>query len=163
MQLNISIDEADIGRVRVGQKVDFTVDAYPNQSFAGVVRQIRKAGSAGAAVVTYTVVADFDNPDLLLLPGMTADVNIVTARRDDALRAPTTAFYFSPPGVERGRDWRVWVLDDDGEPRPVAVEFGIYDESHTEILGGLKPGQQVIVGLAPEAEEDAGGWLPFGL
>jgi HlyD family secretion protein len=97
MQVELSVDEADIGRVREGQQVAFTVDAYPGRNYAGQVRQIRKAPKEVSNVVTYTVVADADNGDLSLLPGMTANVQVIVSRRDDALRVTNAALRFRPP------------------------------------------------------------------
>lgn len=163
MQLTVNIDEADIGRIAVGQIVDFTVDAHPNRRFAGQVSQIRLAGRALSNVVTYAVIVDFDNPDLLLLPGMTADASIVVARRDGALRVPTAAFYFTPPGVERGTDWKVWVPGPDGAPTAKTVGFGLYDDNFTEITDGLSEGDAVIVGVEPVVEEDGFSLSDIGL
>jgi HlyD family secretion protein len=98
MQVETSIDEADVGRVRVGQKAGFTVDAFPGRNFEGEVRQVRKAATVVSNVVTYTVVISAANPDLTLLPGMTANVRIITAQKDKALKVPNAALRFRPPG-----------------------------------------------------------------
>jgi len=104
MQVETSVDEADIGRIREGQRTTFTVDAFPGRSFRGEVRQIRKAPQIVQNVVTYTVVVSADNSDLALLPGMTANVRIVTDQREAALRVPNAALRFRPPGfVEAGQ------------------------------------------------------------
>jgi HlyD family secretion protein len=99
MQVETSIDEADVGRIRVGQKASFTVDAFAGRSFSGEVRQVRKAATVISNVVTYTVVVSAANPDLTLLPGMTANVRIVTAQKDSALKVPNAALRFRPPGA----------------------------------------------------------------
>jgi HlyD family secretion protein len=99
MQVETSIDEADVGRIRVGQKASFTVDAFAGRSFSGEVRQVRKAATVISNVVTYTVVISAANPDLTLLPGMTANVRIVTAQKDSALKVPNAALRFRPPGA----------------------------------------------------------------
>jgi HlyD family secretion protein len=96
MQVETSIDEADVGRVRVGQKASFTVDAFAGRHFEGEVRQVRKAATVVSNVVTYTVVISAANPDLTLLPGMTANVRIITAQKDKALKAPNAALRFRP-------------------------------------------------------------------
>lgn len=96
MQLEASIDEADIGSVKVGQKVTFRVDAYPESEFAGQVSQVRLAPIISQNVVTYNVIIDVANPELELMPGMTANLTIEVARRDNALRAPVTATRFTP-------------------------------------------------------------------
>ena len=100
MQVEISVDEADIGRVREGQAIDFTVDAFPARQFVGSVTQIRKKPSVESNVVTYTVVALADNPDLALLPGMTANVNIVVGERQDVLKIPEAALRFKLAGAK---------------------------------------------------------------
>ncbi len=99
MQVEASVDEADIGRVTEGQAVSFTVDAFPARSFRGTVSQVRKAPTEVQNVVTYTVVVAVDNPDLALLPGMTANVTVIVGERKDVLRVPNAALRFKPPGV----------------------------------------------------------------
>ncbi|MDA8254688.1 MAG: efflux RND transporter periplasmic adaptor subunit [Betaproteobacteria bacterium] len=98
MQVETSIDEADVGRVRVGQKASFTVDAFAGRHFEGEVRQVRKAATVVSNVVTYTVVISAANPDLTLLPGMTANVRIITAQKDKVLKVPNAALRFRPTG-----------------------------------------------------------------
>lgn len=97
MQIQAAIAEADIGRVQEGMPVRFRVDAYPDQRFTGVVSQVRKASTIISNVVTYTIIINADNPREILLPGMTANVDIVLGSRDNALRAPNTALRFQPP------------------------------------------------------------------
>ena len=97
MQVEASVDEADIGQVKSGQEVTFTVDAYPEEKFRGSVTQIRLAPVTVQNVVTYTVVIEVPNPDLKLRPGMTATVSILVDKRDGALRVPTLALRFQPP------------------------------------------------------------------
>ena len=96
MQVETSIDEADIGRIRLGQTAGFTVDAFAGRRFEGEVRQVRKAATVVSNVVTYTVVISAANPDLGLLPGMTANVRIVTAQKDKVLKVPNAALRFRP-------------------------------------------------------------------
>ncbi|HVP06257.1 MAG TPA: efflux RND transporter periplasmic adaptor subunit, partial [Candidatus Acidoferrum sp.] len=100
MQLQASIDEADIGSVKVGQHVTFRVDAYPDQDFVGSVRQVRLAPVTTQNVVTYNVIIDVSNPDLKLMPGMTATVTVEVDRRDDVVRVPLQALRFTPPNVQ---------------------------------------------------------------
>jgi HlyD family secretion protein len=96
MQIETAIDEADIGGLRDGMKADFTVDSYPDDHFEGTIRQIRYAATVDQNVVTYPVIIDVNNRDLKLMPGMTANVTIVTAQRDNVLRVPATALRFKP-------------------------------------------------------------------
>ncbi len=97
MQIEADVAEADIGQVQVGQKVDFTVDAYPAQTFHGAVRQVRNAPKLDQNVVTYATIIEVSNPELKLKPGMTANVSLIVARRDDALKIPNAALRFHPP------------------------------------------------------------------
>jgi HlyD family secretion protein len=134
MEVHASTDEADIGSVRVGQPVSFTVDAHPNRRFAGEVIQIRKAPRYLENVVVYTVVISAANPELLLLPGMTATARIVVNQVSGVLKVLGAALRFDPPedaalaaspkdGDQDLPDW-VWVLDDDGLPSAVRVSLG---------------------------------------
>jgi HlyD family secretion protein len=103
MQVDTNVDEADVGRLQVGQRVTFTVDAFPARMFAGAIIQVRKAAQIVQNVVTYDVVVSADNSDLKLLPGMTANIRVVTEQRENALRVPNAALRFRPPGVEVDR------------------------------------------------------------
>lgn len=100
MQVKASIDEADIGKIAEGQPVQFTVDAYPEKSFTGRVKQIRLAPQIVQNVVSYDVIIEVGNPDLLLKPGMTANVTVLVDRREDVLKAPAAALRFRPAGDE---------------------------------------------------------------
>lgn len=99
MQIDLSIDESDVGQIREGLPVSFTVDAFPNRTFNGTVHQVRLAATNVANVVTYPVVVEVSNPDLTLLPGMTANAEIEITSRADALRVPNAALRFKPDGV----------------------------------------------------------------
>jgi HlyD family secretion protein len=164
MEVHGKIDEADIGRLNVGQTAEFTVDAYPDQIFRGTVMQIRKFPEVVQNVVTYSAIISAPNPDLLLLPGMTAQLRIVVNETGNILKIPSQALRFRPSGagtpVERqdGRQLSpkafatVWVADR-GRPSPVAVEVGISDDTSTALLEApLKEGQQVITGVANSQE-----------
>lgn len=100
MQVDTSIDEAEIGKIKLGQRATFTVDSYPGRSFSGTVKQVRKAALTVQNVVTYTVVVSTPNPDLALIPGMTANVRVVTDTRENVLKVPNAALRFRPP------DWQ---------------------------------------------------------
>jgi len=99
MQVEVSIDEAEVSRLRVGQKTTFTVDAFPGRTFSGLVTQVRKAALNVQNVITYTAVVSADNESLVLLPGMTANVRVITDVRDKVLKVPNAALRFKPPGV----------------------------------------------------------------
>jgi HlyD family secretion protein len=166
MEVNASVSESDIGGVAVGQDVAFTVDAYPGQPFEGRVTQVRNSPITVANVVTYEVLVTVDNAELKLKPGMTANVTITTATRNDAIRVPTSALRFRPspnlsaaaatPPARAGAT--VWVVGADGELQPVSVTTGIADEKFTEILSGLEPGARVVT--AVERNPDVGAQRP---
>ncbi len=165
MEVSASVSESDIGGVAMGQDVTFTVDAYPGAPFRGSVKQVRNAPVNVQNVVTYDVLVGVDNEDLRLKPGMTANVSITTASRDDAVRIPTAALRFRPPAETEGTGaiaaappaggQTVWVAGDDGKPHPVAVTTGISDERFTEVTGGIAEGARVVTGLVRAAEADA--------
>jgi HlyD family secretion protein len=144
MQVLASLDESDIGRIAVGQKVTFTVDAYVGWTFDGVVSQIRLQPQTVQNVVTYSVVIDAPNRDLTLKPGMTANVTIEVARRDDALRVPAAALRFTPAG-QGSKAPQVW-RSDNGALTPVPVKTGLSDGQFTEVVeGDLEIGDSLAV------------------
>ena len=155
MQVDSNISESDVGRVRLGQAVGFTVGAYGTKVFEGVVVQVREAPITVQNVVTYDVVVNVSNPELLLMPGMTANVNIVTARRDNVLQVPLQALSFSPHHRHeiRGEEQesirhsaRVWTVEDNGTLRPVRIVRGLDDGANLEVVdGALKPGDTVAL------------------
>jgi HlyD family secretion protein len=161
MEVHGKIDEADVGRLRVGQTAQFTVDAYPDQTFTGKVLQIRKAPEVVQNVVTYTAIISAPNPDLLLLPGMTAVLRIVVSDTGEVLKVPNQALRFRPragsapepvPSSARsavGASGTVWVVGKEGKPTPVAVKLGANDDKNTQLLAGpLSEGQELILGAA---------------
>ena len=165
MQVDTNVSETDIGRVELGDQATFTVEAYPQITFLGRVTQVRKAPITVQNVVTYDAVIGVDNPKLLLLPGMTANAKIITARRDGVLRVPEPALRFEPQGLPNaggggaGRDAqrgvRVWVLKD-GKPVAVPVTVGLDDGTWAEITGGqLAEGDAVITDQAPAGADAA--------
>lgn len=171
MEVHGKIDEADVGQLKAGQRAEFTVDAYPHQTFQGRVLQIRKSSEVVQNVVTYTTIISAPNPDLLLLPGMTAQLRIVVSETGDVVKIPTQALRFRPsgasPALERpdaNRDASsntpatVWLVGDDGRPKPVAVKVGASDDTSTALLeASLAPGQRVITGVA-NAKASKGYW-----
>lgn len=169
MEVHAKVDEADIGQIRVGQQASFIVDAYPDRTFSGTVEQIRKAPEVVENVVTYTVVLSTRNPDLVLLPGMTAIIDLVVMEVENVLKVPNAALRFEPPGTTganaasgvslgSGQAAVVWVPGD--APHPVEVTLGHSNDSATELVDGpLRAGQRVIVGMASTPQEHS--W--FGL
>ncbi len=148
MQIDCNVSEADIGRVKIGQIVEFTVDAYPDILFKGKVYQIRNAPITVQNVVTYDVVVKVENPELKLKPGMTANVSIIVDVKGDVLRIPNAALRFRPPEAEKEkRPFKgkgVWVIEN-GKPARKEITPGISDGSFTEIISGLTEGDSVIV------------------
>lgn len=151
MQVDTNVSESDIGRVRNGNDATFTVAAFPNRVFKGRVVQVRQSPQTIQNVVTYDVIVGVDNPSLQLMPGMTADVRIITGRRSNVLRVPVEALRYWPQSVAKPVEThssgsRVWVLRDN-RPRGVQVEVGLIDDRFAEILkGGLSSGERVIIG-----------------
>jgi HlyD family secretion protein len=151
MQIDTNVDEADIGKILVGQPVQFSVDAYPDTTFNGKVSEIRNAPTTVQNVVTYIVVIKVDNPELKLKPGMTANVSIITATQAGALKVPNAALRFKWTVEKAAKDSAprktqgLWILDND-KPRRVQITAGISDGNFTEILSGdLKEGDAVIL------------------
>jgi HlyD family secretion protein len=161
MQVNANVSEADIGDVRPGQRASFSVDAYPERPFTGTVSQVRNSPLNVQNVITYDVVIDAANADLALRPGMTANVDIVIGRREQALRVPTAALRFRPPtvageAVAAPVGAAVWRLVDD-RPEAVAVATGLADDSYTEVQPGtLQEGDAVIIAVERPQGESAG-------
>jgi len=155
MQVNANVSESDVGDVKEGTEANFRVDAYPKQFFDGVVTQVRNAPINIQNVVTYDVVITVRNPELKLKPGMTANVTIVTARKENPLRVPNGALRFRMPNVPTDRKAaRVWVLDPNHQPRQVDVSTGIADSLFTEIVSDtLREGDPVILGIETEEEQ----------
>jgi HlyD family secretion protein len=164
LELQASVDESEIGRLEPGQRVEFTVDAFRHQRFAGIVDHIRKAPTVSQNVVTYTVVVKAANPDLLLLPGMTASVRFVLAEARDVAIAPNAALRFRPEGLEAPAGPHVWV-EEPGGLRSIPVALGLTDEARTEIRGeGVAPGLRVVTGAErPRPEASAARRLLGGL
>jgi HlyD family secretion protein len=160
MEVDTNVSESDIGGVAKGHAASFTVEAYPDRTFAGTVTQVRQAPQTVQNVVTYDAVVSAPNPQGLLKPGMTATVHVVTASRTNVLRVPDQALRFTPGGIAAtsghetpmpvgdasgGQPATVWVLRQ-GQPVRVPVTIGLDDEKNAEVIrGSLQPGDRVIV------------------
>lgn len=144
MEIAASIDETDVGRVKPGQRITFTVSAYPDREFEGKVKQVRLGSQTVSNVVTYTGIVSIENPRMELLPGMTASIKIETDSRADVLLAPNAALRWRPPGAAASGPG-LWVLDPDGNPRMVSVRLGLGDGNVTEI-STTQPVHEAIVG-----------------
>ena len=187
MQVDTNVSESDIGGISEGKEATFTVDAYPGVPFAGTIRQVRLAPIAIQNVVTYNVVIGVDNKDLRLKPGMTANVSIVVAQRDNVLKVPNAALRFVPPKSEQpasrpadvtsskeegsrlvlpgsGPPARpIWRQADNGDLMAVKVQTGISDGTFTEIISeGVTAGDEVIVGIEQPRGIRKAGDLPPG-
>lgn len=175
MELKAAIDEADIGTVKAGQQARFSVDAFPERRFDATIRDISYASVTTDGVVTYDARLEVENDELLLRPGMTATVTVVTKHAKDALTVPTAAFRYRPATQERESGWgalsmltgrmtpprerrsqqqtrqreadgtRMLYVLKNGEPQPVRVRVGSTNGELTEILSGLSEGDQVII------------------
>ena len=177
MELNVAVDEADVGQVATGLTAEFTVDAYPDRRFPATITQVRYAPETVNGVVTYAALLSVDNADLSLRPGMTATAEILVRTVRDALLVPNTALRFTPPTTPAGKDeggglvglllprrvpesrripgkdpktsqaGQVWTLQD-GVPTAVQIKTGVTDGNLTEVLAGpLEPGMQVLIDL----------------
>lgn len=149
MQIEASVVEADIAKVKEGQKVRFTVDSYADDYFYGVVTQVRNEATTTLNVVTYTVVIGIDNTEMKLKPGMTANVEIITAEEKDVMLVPNQALRFyidDSDNAKRYKDRGVWIMKN-GKPERVTVKIGVSDDDNTQILeSSLKIGDAVIIG-----------------
>lgn len=153
MELIARIDEADIGRIQIGQQARFTVDAYPGRTFQGDVVQVRKSPEVVQNVVTYPVVIRTANADLSLLPGMTASIGIVVMETDEVLRVPIAALAFTPstpsPDVAHSKaaSPTLWLFDGESRIREIAVETGARDRTQVAVSGeGLFSGAKIVTG-----------------
>lgn len=162
MQVVADVDEADIGGVKEGDRVTFTVDAYPDDTFEGTVKQVRLQATTTNNVVTYEVVISAQNADLKLKPGLTANVTIYTQERTGVLAVANKALRFTPTKETVGKDMKivdckgknkVWTLDGNTlTAHPVSI--GQTDGMHTEITKGLKAGQQIVTEIVVNTPED---------
>lgn len=151
MQVAVSIDEADVGQTKVGQKATFTVDAFPNRVFEGTLSQVYYAPVTVQNVVTYTGIIEIKNKGGLLRPGMTANVKIITGQNKNVLLIPMSALRVRLGSGKEGKAGKghghggqtVWVMQKDG-PKPVQVTTGLTDFTNMEVLSGLKEGDPVV-------------------
>ena len=184
MQVEADVDEADIGQVKEGQRVEFTVDAYIGETFEGVVTQVRLDPTVTSNVVTYTVVIKADNPDLKLKPGLTATISIYTLELKDVLTVEAKAINFKPtppmlkayneqlqldskPAKEKNENDGsiVWVQKANGAIKPQSVTLGASDGVNVQILDGVTEGEKLVYSLKStskaEISKDATNESPF--
>ena len=151
MEVDTNVSESDVGGVRVGNQAPFTVEAFPDRTFQGLVSQVRQAPQTVQNVVTYDVVATVGNPQSLLKPGMTATVRVITAVRNNVLRVPDQALRYVPGGLSTSSAQgaptspQLWIMRD-GKPSHVIVKTGLDDDTFTELFSGvIRAGDSVIV------------------
>lgn len=163
MQVVADVDEADIGEVKAGERVTFTVDAYPDDTFQGTVTQVRQEATTTNNVVTYEVVISAPNADLKLKPGLTANVTIYTQERSGVLSVPSKALRFEPTAETVGKQYKiqdisnaknkVWTLEGN-ILKAHRVSIGMTDGTHTQILSGIKAGEKIITGIQVTTNEE---------
>ncbi len=148
MQIEVSVSEADIGKVEEGQDVTYTIDGYPDQNFKGKVTQVRLSPTTESNVVTYTVIVDVNNEDLKLKPGMTANVSIITDRSENVLCVPNMALKFTPDiNGPKYKNQGIWVLEK-GKPKRIEIKTGANNDSNTEIISDkINEDTQVIMSI----------------
>ena len=148
MQIEVNVSEADIGKIKEGQEVDYTLDGYQDEIFKGRVSQVRISPTTVSNVVTYTVVVKVDNDDLKLKPGMTANVSIITQKKENVLCVPSIALKYTPTTkgeIKRYDTQGIWVLRG-SKPVRETVEIGASDDTYTEITSGnIQEGDKIIV------------------
>ena len=155
MNITADVSEADIGLVKLGQPVDFTVDAFPDEVFHGTVSQVRRSPTTTQNVVTYETIVSVDNPERKLFPGMTANISVLVAERAAALQVPNAALRYTPPATASYEGTPPDKLQPDqrlvyttsaagAKLKPVIVKAGITDGLNTEILEGLNQGDAVV-------------------
>jgi HlyD family secretion protein len=167
MQIEANVDESDIGQIRQGQEVRFTVSAWPEEGFSGSVTQIRRQPTTISNVVNYTVVVRASNHQGKLLPGMTATVDFVIERAEDALLVPNAALRFAPVEGKKltmlpAGEGRLYRLDPQGQLQQLGVSTGVTDGSKVVVNATeLEEGMQVISGRAPAAKATKKGLMSF--
>lgn len=158
MQIEASVSEADIGKVKVGQEVEYTLDGYPDSTFKGAVQQVRISPTTVSNVVTYSVIITVDNEDLKLIPGMSANVSILTSKKQDVLCVHNSALKFTPYNDGSGPKYEkrgIWILKED-KPQRVEIETGVSNDTCTEILtGNLKEGDNIITGIESKDKKNS--------
>jgi len=178
MEVKTDVDEADVGQVRAGQKVEFSVDAYPGEKFDGEVQEVRLSPVISSNVVTYTVIIKANNPNQKLLPGMTANCNIIVKQALQVLTIPIRAMQFKPdentPGyvptkedaekrqqgfkVRAENKGRVWVLESKGNLKATRIDLGVSDGTKSQVLKGLEANTPIAVGVqSSDAKGQAAG------
>lgn len=163
MQIDTSVAEADIGKIKTGQDVEYTLDGYPDMTFKGIVKQIRISPTTVQNVVTYDVVINVDNKDLKLKPGMTANVSIITSSKKNILMVPNACLRFTPfdgRDAVKYKEQGIWILAEK-EPKRIPIKTGVSDGSFTEIISSeIAVGQKIIIEKLEKERSNKGGGAP---
>ncbi len=184
MQIEVSVSEADIGKIKAGQDVTYTLDGYPDEVFMGTVKQVRISPTTVSNVVTYTVIVSVDNEDDILIPGMTANVSIITMKKEDVLCVPNRALKFSPTEITGGKKYKeqgIWIVQNSrtneklsfGEKfinlfknkseklERISVKIGASDGDYTEVISDeLREGDNVVTGRIGDEDKRKGDFMP---
>ena len=148
MQIEVNVSEADIGKIKKGQEVEYTLDGYADAVFHGKVTEVRIAPTTVSNVVTYTVIVDVDNKDQKMIPGMTANASIITNKSENVICVPTDALKFTPTEITGGKKYKdqgLWVIRDN-KPQRITIKTGAKDSDKTEIISNqLKENDRVIL------------------
>ncbi len=155
MQIEVNVSEADIGKVKEGQQVTYTLDGYPDRLFYGKVTQVRISPTTVSNVVTYSVIVGVDNKDLTLKPGMTANVSIITSKSEDVLCAPSVALKYTPEtDGKKYQSQGLWILANK-KPQRIDIETGASDDTNIEVKSDkIKVGDKVIIGASNQVKKD---------
>lgn len=161
MQIEASVSEADIGKVKVGQKATYTLDGYQDRKFEGTVTQVRLASTTTNNVVTYAVIISVDNSEGLVIPGMSANVSIITDKVENALCVPPQALKFTPEtNGQKYEQQGIWVQTKNGLKR-YNIEIGAADDNYTQVISKeLKVGDKVVVGTLGGKKRQNGSMPP---
>lgn len=157
MQIEVSVSEADIGKVKVGQSVDYTLDGYPDETFKGKVTQVRISPTTVSNVVTYTVIVSVKNDDGKLKPGMTANASIIVNEKPDAICVENAVMRFTPKEITQGKKFErqgIWILKHH-KPERIDIKTGLTDSDYTEIISNkIKAGDEVIIGILSKKDSN---------
>ena len=163
MQIEVNVSEADIGKIKKGQEVEYTLDGYADSVFHGKVTEVRIAPTTVSNVVTYTVIVDVDNKDQKMIPGMTANASIITNKSENVICVPTDALKFTPKEITGGKKYKeqgLWILRNN-KPTRISIETGAKDSDRTEIISKeLKENDRVITSKKGNKDKTAQGKRP---
>ncbi len=159
MQIEVNVSEADIGKVKEGQKAEYTLDGYPDKIFEGKISQVRISPTTVSNVVTYSVIVAVDNPDNILKPGMTANVSVITGRSENTLSVSSSALKFTLDNLTGGKKYEnqgIWVMKNK-TPKRIDIETGIKNLDFAEIISDeINEGDEVIIGIIDNKKKKRG-------